>query len=577
MKKIIYISFIVTFLSGSCNDVLDVAPQGALDFSALSNEDGIFGLLVAAYSALDGKVADNEVTGRAWRSAASNWVYGDVASDDAYKGTDFGDQLPINDIERLEPNAANEYFNTKWRVVYDGISRSNDVLRALAITEGLDAGFVTTVTAEVRFLRGWYHLEAKKMWNMVPYIDEAVEDFNRANDQDIWPDIEADLEFAVANLPVVQDQVGRATRGAAQAVLAKAHMFQEDFAAAKPLIDDLIANPMYQLLDNYGALFRAATDNNTEAIFTVQNSVNDGAADGDGSINGNIGNVLNFPHSGSPFGCCGFHQPSFNLVNAFQTDGTGLPLIDNFNDQDVTNDMGVATTAPFSEHTGPLDPRLDFTVGRRGIPYLGWGDHEGQSWIRDQAFGGPYSPKKQVFSAEESGTASSTSGWTSNTTAINQPLIRLADVILWRAEIYVEDGQLDMARQLVNQIRARARDSAPVTESNGNTPAANYAIDEYPASHPAFASEEEAKKAVRFERRLELAMEGHRYFDLVRWGIAEEVMNRFFMEESVADKKPFYVGAKFTPNKNEYYPIPLNQIVDSSVGGNPTLIQNPGY
>jgi len=580
MKKILFLTSILTMVVFSCNeedDFLEVAPQGSLDFSALTTPDGIDGLLIAAYSAIDGVTAPAGVIGNAWRIGASNWVYGDVASDDAFKGTDIGDQLPINDIERMEHNAANDYFDSKWRAVYDGVARANDVLRALEEATELDQGFVTLKTAEARFLRGWFHLEARKFWRNIPFIDETVAEFRMANTEDVFPLIEADFQFAIDNLPDKPDvaEVGRANRQKAQAALAKAYLFEQNMDAARPLLDEIINSGIYALHPNYNELFRAATDVNDETIFSAQSSVNDGASTGRGSENGNIGNILNFPHSGSPFGCCGFHQPTWNLVNAYQTEN-GLPLLDTFNDQDVTNDQGIPSSEPFTEHQGPLDPRLDWTVGRRGIPYLGWGDHEGAVWIRDQAFGGPYSPKKHVFSADESGSQSSTSGWTANTTSINQHLIRYADVLLWRAEIAVEDGDLAMARDLVNQVRARARDGEPVRDPDGS-PAANYVVDEYPAGHPAFASQAEARKAVRFERRLEFAMEGHRFFDLVRWGIAKEVLDEFYAEESIPSKKPFLSGATFTEGRNELYPIPLNQIIDSSIGGQATLVQNPGY
>src|SRR5690606_31645504 len=172
------------------------------------------------------------------------------------------------------------------------------------------------------------------------------------------------------------------------------------------------------LVENYHHNFNAAFDNNVESVFAIQNSVNDGAPE---SANGNWGNILAFTNGG-PVACCGFYQPSQNLVNAFKTQG-GLPMIDTFNDVDVVSDQGIASNESFTPTTVPLDPRLDWTVGRRGIPYLGWDIHPGMNWIRDQAHGGPYSPKKHMFTAEQDGVYSTTSGWTSGATAINTPLI----------------------------------------------------------------------------------------------------------------------------------------------------------
>jgi hypothetical protein len=306
-------------------------------------------------------------------------------------------------------------------------------------------------------------------------------------------------------------------------------------------------------------------------VIEVQQSVNDGTTD-----NGNNGDVLNFPYNNGPAGCCGFHQPSQDMVNAFQTDANGLPLLDTYSNQDFKSDDGIKSSDPFTpDVTTPVDPRLDRTVGRRGIPYLDWGAHAGSTWIRDQAYGGPYSPIKNVHSRAQQQAAAvvTASGWTSGYNANNLKLLRYSDVLLYSAEAEVELGNLERARTLVNQVRRRAANQADWVRNVGNTGfAANYQISEWTAP---WTDANTARKAVRFERRLELGLEGHRFFDLVRWGVAASVRNAYIAREGV--RRTYLRGAVFTANRNEIFPIPQKAITQSAKDGSPTLVQNPGY
>jgi hypothetical protein len=251
-------------------------------------------------------------------------------------------------------------------------------------------------------------------------------------------------------------------------------------------------------------------------------------------------------------------------VNAFKTDANGLPLLDTFNETDVTSDQGLTATDPFVPYAGNLDPRLDWTVGRRGIPFLDWGPHPGRAWIRDQNFGGPYTPIKNSFYKAENGTLSNTADWVTGANANNYRAVRFADILLLRAEVAVEENDLILALDLVNQVRNRA-DNCVVTLPDG-TPAANYVVKPYRA----FPDQAYARKAVRFERRLELAMEGHRFFDLVRWGIAAETLNAYLAKESA--KRSYLNGVTFEKGKDEYFPIPQTQI---DIMGSDVLKQNP--
>ncbi len=580
MKKILIIiaGFIAAiWVQVSCNDsFLEEKPRGVFTENILINKQGIEGMLIGAYSLLDGAGGP---TGN-WFAAASNWVFGDVTSDDAYKGTDAGDQIEINPIERYEPLPTNNYFNAKWNHQYDGVSRSNDVLRLIGQANDIPDADRIRIIAEARFLRGYYHFEAKRMWNNIPFIDELtvkVTDFSSAkvpNTQDVWPMIEADIKHAFDNLPETFPQAGRVNKWAAGAYLAKVYLYQKKFALAKPLLESIIASGKttngkpYALNAKYHDNFRLSGDNSAESVFAVQNSVNDGA----NAQNSRQGDVLNFTYTGGPGGCCGFHQPSQNLVNAFKTDALGLPMIDTFNDTDVKNDQGVLASQPFVPHAGNLDPRLDWTVGRRSIPHLDWGPHPGSSWIRDQVYGGPYSPKKNHYYKTETGTGTDGSSWTSGYVALNNNLMRFAEVILMAAEVEVEVGSLNNARDYVNKIRNRAKNSEGFVKNPDGNPAANYVINEY--SIP-WTDQAMARKTVRFERRLELAMEGHRFFDLVRWGIAAETLNKYLEVEK--NKRQYLIGATFKAGVNEYFPIPEQQIILSSISGKPTLQQNPGF
>jgi hypothetical protein len=559
----------------SCSDsFLDVKPKAALSSSTLQNNKGVNSLLTGAYALLDGW-ATSEGAYRSYQVGADNWVYGSVASDDAYKGTIAGDQPPISLIEQHNIASDNIYFRGKWRGMYDGIARTNDVLQILPKVIDITEAETNEIVAEARFLRGHFHFELKKMYNNVPYIDETIYDPNNLestkvpNTTDIWPKIVDDLTAAYNALPLKQTQPGRPTKWAAAATLAKAYLYQGKYDEAKTLLEAIVGSGQYKLMDNYHDNFRAVTNNNLESIFEVQYSVNDGASGGE---NGNIGSTLNYPYGGGGVTtCCGFFQPSQNLVNAFKTDATtGLPLLDTFNDSDVTSDQGIEATAPFTPYTGPVDPRLDWTVGRRGIPYLDWGVHPGKTFVRDQAYGGPYSPKKHVMYRSDVGT--NTFAGNPRLNANNYRMIRYSHVLLWLAEIAAQQNDLEAARGYVNQIRARAAKPAGFVKKIDGTPAANYVIAEYTTPFPDQAF---ALKAVQFEQRLEFAMEGHRRFDLVRWKIADKVLNAYYAVEG--NKRSYLKNVQFVAGKHEYFPIPIQEILNSQVGGQPTLTQNNGY
>ena len=557
------------------------------------------GLLIGAYSLLDGIGANG--TGNPWHTGISNFLLGSVAADDSHKGSEFGDEIWMEQIESYNHNASSLPFDDKWKVLYAGVQRSNDVLRIVAkLPLGtLSKEEATQIEAEAKFLRAIYHFEAAKIWRNVPYVDETITfsagNYKVANTEPIWPKIEADFQFAATSLTPTKSAAGRGNSWAAKAFLAKVYLFQQKFAQAKPLLTDLITSGMtasgqkYALVQ-YGDNFNIAKKNGAESIFAVQMSVND---NGNG-LNGNAGDVLNFASGGGPATCCGFNQPSFSLVNSYKTDANGLPLLDTWNDSDVKNDQGLSSNDPFTPYTGTLDPRLDWNVGRRGIPYLDWGLMAGASWIYAQVNAGPYIPiKNAYYKSQQEAYSGAVDGWANGqVNANNYTMIRFADVILWAAEVEVEIGSLAKAEEYVNQIRGRAAnpggwvkkyvDDANPDKGFTSIPAANYKIGLY-AGQFTQSGKEYARKAVRFERKLELAMEGHRFFDLQRYdngtGYMADVLNAYIKHETSIPGYDFLYmnGAKFTKGKNEIYPIPQKQIDLNNVGGASVLKQNPGY
>ena len=399
---------------------------------------------------------------------------------------------------------------------------------------------------------------------------------NMPNTGDAWAMIEADFQFAFDNLDEVTD-AGRVNKWTAAAYMGKAKLFQQKYAEAITWFNDVIANGVtsnglkYQLLDSYPQIFNADNDNHAEAVMDIESSNETGSTN-----NSNWWDVLNYPYltgAGGPGDCCGFFQPSFELANSFQTTAEGLPLLDgSYRDaaNAIVTDQGVGAGDDFTAETGTLDPRIDFSLGRRSINYLGWQPFPGIAWIRNQGYGGPYSPKKYVYYVNQDGVFTDASSWTRGYATMNYTIIRFADVLLMAAEAEIEAGSLEQARTYVNQVRARAANSEFWIKNEDGTNAANYTIAEYPPAQ--FASAALATEALRFERKIELSGEGHRFFDLVRWGVAAEEINAFFEYERQF-LPAAYAGANFTAGQNEYLPIPQVQL-DLQPG---VLSQNPGY
>jgi len=272
------------------------------------------------------------------------------------------------------------------------------------------------------------------------------------------------------------------------------------------------------------------------------------------------------------------------LVNSYRTGADGLPLLDSYNKNSVKSDQGLASNQPFVPDAGNLDPRLDWTVGRRGIPFLDWGVHVVKDWIRDQAEAGPYLSVKNVHKKATASQYANSSVFAPGN-AINLNYLRFADVLLLAAEAEANLNNLAKAEEYVNRIRNRAANpsgwvyqylnNADPTGGFSNVPAANYVIAPYPVGTFASKGKDFALKAIYFERKLELGLEGHRYYDISTWGIASQVMTAYYAYESPLTTD--LVGASFASGKNEYYPIPQAQIDLTRKNGEVTLKQNPNY
>ncbi|SOE20828.1 Starch-binding associating with outer membrane [Spirosomataceae bacterium TFI 002] len=575
IKRMAFTALAVISVSFSCKDsFLDIPATSSLDELQLLSKQGVEGTLIGAYSVLNAR-------GYSRLAAPNNWVYGSIMGGEANKGTDPGDFTTINPIQRYEIDPTNGEVNSTWNAKYEGISRCNATIRLAAASEKISEADRLRITGEARMLRGHYYFELKKLFNSVPYIDENM-DYGKGieevqNSPAFWDKIEADFKFAMDNLPETQSQTGRVNKWAAASYLGKAYLYQKKYAEAKAIFTDVINNGQtsngkkYALVPEFAQIFNAENDNHEESIFALQSAMNTQNVN-----NANWFDDLNYPYNTGPDGpgnCCGFFQPSFNLANSYRTKD-GLPLLDgswNTPANRLKDDYNVEANTPFTEDEGPVDPRLDHTVGRRGIPYLDWIEHPGKAWIRSQVYAGPYSPKKFVYYKRQENVLTDGSSWTRGYATMNFNIIRFADVLLMAAEAEIATGGLEKAREYTNMVRARAANKAGwVMEYDGTKPAANYSISLY--STP-WTDAAVALRAVQTERMLELAQEGHRFFDLVRWGIASEEITKYLAHDgSILVAK--LGGAKYTSGKNEYLPIPQGAI---DVQGTEILKQNPGY
>ena len=572
LKYIAFASFLA-IVSAGCNEskFLDIQPNGTLNNGNLNSADGVDLLISAAYAALQGPAGQ---TNSVWNIPMTNWSYGEVRSDNAYKGGGgVGDESDIHKLETFDVDATLGNVDSKWFQLYCCVQRCNSALKVLNTCTEDEVKELEARKAEMRFLRAHFYFELSRLFNKIPYFDENVDinDYPEIpNDEftrdEILGKIAQEFLDAAAELPETQSDLGRANKYAAWAYAAKVKLYQayKQDANTNKVTDinkDLLAEVVslcdklegrYDLLDDFQQLDLLAYENGKESVFAVQYSMNDGSPDA-GRINWS--NLLNAPQG--PYSGDGFFLPSQNLINAFKTDENGLPLFDTFNQENL-------------DATNSVDPRLDFIVGRPGITWKTYKESPCEaSWVRDQGTYGQYCCKRFYLSPESSDMYK---GWPWGASGLNWQIIRYAHVLLWKAEALIEIGDgasLEEARNIINRIRNRAKTSEYVKDfNNPDLDAANYNIGEYDA---ASWNQDYARKALRFETRLETAMEGERFFDLVRWGLAGETMNNYFSKEK--ETRVYYVNSQFETAKDEYLPISKPQYNFS--GGN--YVQNPGY
>jgi hypothetical protein len=511
-------------------------------------------------------------------------VYGSVRSDDAYKGGGGrGDVDVIDTYEQYNTTIADYgdwMLPRTWTNHYKAISRANFALSVINAIPDAEYPLKKVRQAELRFLRAHSHFMLKLLFNKVPYITEELtqEDIlktsNDLSSDELWDKIAEDFKFAYDNLEQSQEQVGRADKNAAAAYLAKLNLYQAYKQNDAHQVTSVDAAKLQEVIDyadkvtgalesDYGFDFLDGHDNGAESIWAVQFSINDGTNTGRVSfVTG-----LNSPHGTPLYGCCGFHMASQNMVNAFKTDSNGLPLLDTFNNSDIFNSI-TNGVAPLTAGV-TLDPRIDHTVGVPGRPfkYKNTLNASGDmvynfSWARDPGVYGYFGNMKEQQSPD-------CSCYVKNGpfigTSKNVDFIRYADVLLFKAEALIQLNRYAEALPIINQIRARAA-------ASGSMPLAAGASNVYKVEpYTSFSSKDYAMKALMFERRLEFGMEGPRFFDLVRWGIAEPVLNAYLNVEKT--KRDFLTNAKFTAGRDEYYPIPQREI-DFTAG---LYKQNPGY
>lgn len=563
MKKILYSVLTVLALVGttSCSDFLDdQKPQGVLDSDMVKDPSNVDNLVISAYAVF--------TTAEDINSSFSMWNF-DVRSDDAYKGgngTSDGDVFHQLEIEQ-GVLTTNWNINDMWVRLYNCISRVNSAISVLETTSD-SYQLKAQRLGEMKFLRAYAHFLLKRLYKNIPFIMDAnlkQEDYNTLSNTEFtndegWQQIINDVEYAYSVLPVKQTDKGRPSKAAAAAFLTKAYLYKayrQDNAASNQVTsinrEDLLKVIEYSNPDIYSAggfdlepdfhnNFRPETqyENGVESIWAMQYSINDGTKYG--NLNWSYGLIVpNIP--GVTDGGCDFYKPSQNLVNAYRTDADGHPFIDTFNNKDY-------------DLTQDADPRLFLTVGLTGLPYEFNSKYmmdASATWSRSNGLYGYYVTLKQNVDPD-CGYLVKGSWWG---TPMNRIVFRYADVLLERAEAYAQLNETGEAIKLVNEIRKRAKQSTGMIANYPSDYGVKFNISTYNGTY----SQEDALKIVKMERRLEMGMESERFFDLVRWGEAEKVLNKYFAEE--ANNCLIYRDAHFTADKNEYLPIPFSQVAAS--------------
>lgn len=584
LKNIFTIALAGLALSACSDDFLENKPQGSLSDGNMNDPSAVDLLVNGVYATFGCRYADSNDP---HLFPVTNWSYGEVRADNAYKGGGGETDLwEIHDMEtsRIQPN--NGFLDGKWFNVYCGISRCNSAIRALRKVDESQNKNKASRIAEVRVIRDHWYFELVRLFNRIPYmdIDLPENDYTSVRNDEFTRDehldrIANDLLEAANDLPDSQSEIGRINRRIALAYAAKVKLYQayeQDpqtnavTGINRPLLQEVVdlidGIQGYDLLADFQQLDLLEYENGPESVFAIQFSKDDGSS-GVGRINWSM--LLNsMTGPGCPWQGDGFFLPSQDLINAYQTDADGLPVFDYQNRPDYGKVVFDSNGGYSLGNTdGNVDPRLDFITGRPTIRYKTFEERACGLWVRNSDVYG-YNNTKRFWLSPESKDAEQ--GWPWGASALNWQIIRYADLLLYKAEALIELGGngLEEARTLINRVRARAMNSSYVKDfDDPSKDAANYKIGLYPA---AGWTQDYARQALRTEMRLEKAMEGERFFDLVRWGIAKETMNNFFAAEK--DNRIYYQNVSFETGE-EYFPIPVAQYNFS--GG--IYVQNPGY
>lgn len=612
MKRNFIYLVVIVFSFSACQDFLDVRAVGAVGEPDLLNKTGIDMALTGMYASMLNPTDY-------FYSTLTNYAWGDVMGGSANKGSTFNDQSDFTNLETYGITQDNSYLNGKWKSVYDGVFRANNVLSMtekikddLLAIKGQSKDYYTETIAQGRFFRGFWHFEGVRLFGAaIPYIGSeefasAVNPLVSNVDESgkyiyIWDKIIEDLEYAYANLPDIWTvDRGRANKWAAAAYLAKVKMYQSSpyngtnnmvnrWTEVKSLLEAIMASgkdnngTRFRLADNYADLFTAGKSDWTgESVFDVQLSIS--------GTQTNTNLMYGSSHIGMSgalgTGGWGFFQPSYEMVNSYIVNNDGLPLL-NGAYRDMAALTNINAGIPSTDLAVYTDPRLDVSVGRFNVPFWDWSiPVRTDGWIRDVGNGGLYLNKKYIPKKADKGSLSVATS--TGSTAKNFHLIRYADVLLWYAEALIETGNHQEAREYVNQVRARAANSYvkaadpatmvettslyvlddKVNEVTKTNAASNYRIGLYSESQ--FSTKEGALAALRFERKLELALEGQRWYDLARWGIIQSELSDYIDYEQ--QYLPKFVGTVYN-EKWVTLPIPLDQII--TMEG--VLVQNENW
>lgn len=527
----------------SCNDFLDLKPTGSFTEAQL-DDSSIEGLMSAAYAGLEAHFFGNN---ESFAGPITNWVF-DVRSDDALKGGgDITMEQYIHQLEVSNVTSDNAVALDKWRNNYYAISRVHKAMNAIANS---NVSQKDVLMGELKLLRAYFYFDLIRIFRQIPYFTENEDPNGKRADEysrdQVIGFIKQDIADAYAALPETQEQAGRYNRYVAAALMAKVCAFTSDWAGVEKYADIVIGSGKYALYDNFGDLSKIEYNNKKESIMAIQFST----ANNNAHINWS--NLLNTTYSeGSLFGTGDdFFLGSQNLVDAFATDDNGLPYLDGSEHYVKT------TTSGENNYEGNVDPRLDFTVGRLGMPFRGHTYNE--KWCRAYDIYGEYSGKKGLIDPSSSDMVQ---GFPWGASALNFCLIRYADIVLLKAEALIEQNkQLDEARTLINSVRQKAARSIDgnYTPQDLDPFNANYKVGLYPSDG---WTQEYARKALRMERRLELAMEGNRWFDLLRWNTAVQTVNAYMKSEQ---KYHSYYAGNSISDDELYLPVPYDEVNNSN-------------